>query len=334
MSASSSVTWGPVSTDIALFETFLLAAPVLSVTLNCHFRTEIMSTVTQACAVERINKGQGFVHSKARASMSNKTTSDALYTFTNESLLNKLTTSPAVLGTFESFMLSMPSSDMDSSDVLSTISNVDIGDYLPAESRSGTARPARRRPQQRRPRRGDADDDDMGEQDNDDDDDDDDMGEHDDDAFEEDSDEEEEEEEDDYIYLTTSDVPGGFESVVMPSTLAYIPNNALDSHYIMLCCDDLGWMLGKIDKFNGASKRLQLNVLWKVGDLAAQQAKLSDYFNPESGEDAKPGNWFYIKSSRTTTENRRRSRGEGEAESKGNDDDDNDNEDDADEAGA
>ena len=92
--------------------------------------------------------------------------------------------------------------------------------------------------------------------------------------------------------------------------------------------------LGKIDKFNGASKRLQLNVLWKVGDLAAQQAKLSDYFNPESGEDAKPGNWFYIKSSRTTTENRRRSRGEGEAESKGNDDDDNDNEDDADEAGA
>ena len=98
--------------------------------------------------------------------------------------------------------------------------------------------------------------------------------------------------------------------------------------------DDLEWMLGKIDKFNGASKRLQFNVFWKGDDLAAQQAKLSDYFKPESGEDAKAGNWFYIRSSRMTTENRRRSRGEGEEESKGNDDDDNDNEGDADEAAA
>jgi hypothetical protein len=49
-----------------------------------------------------------------------------------------------------------------------------------------------------------------------------------------DDEEEEEEEEDDYIYLPTSDVPGGFESVVMPSSLAYIPNNSLDGHCIML----------------------------------------------------------------------------------------------------
>ena len=73
----------------------------------------------------------------------------------------------------------------------------------------------------------------------------------------------------------------------------------------------------------------------QMPDLAAQQAKLSDYFKPESGEDAKPGNWFYIKSSRTTTENRRRSRGEGEEESKGNDDDEEEEkEGDGDEAGA
>ena len=248
--------------------------------------------------------------------MANKTTLDALYTFTNESLLNKLSTSPAVLGTFESFMMSMPSSEEDANDVLSTISAVDIGDYLPAESRSGTARPTRRRQQQQQRPRGDDDDDvDMDE------DGDDEILDDDDDDDDDDDEEEEEEEEDDYIYLPTSDVPGGFESVVMPSSLAYIPNNALDGHYIMLCCDDSEWMLGKIDKFNGAGKRLQFNVMWKVGDLAAQQAKVSDYFKPESGEDAKPGNWFYIKSSRTTTENLRRSRGEGEDESKGNDDD-------------
>ena len=68
--------------------------------------------------------------------MANKTTSDALYTFTNESLLNKLPTSPEVLGTFESFMMPMPSPEEDANDVLSTTSAVDIGDYLPAESRS------------------------------------------------------------------------------------------------------------------------------------------------------------------------------------------------------
>ena len=43
----------------------------------------------------------------------------------------------------------------------------------------------------------------------------------------------------------------------------------------MLCCDDLEWMLGKIEKMNKPTAKLQLNVQWKAGDVAGQQAKLS-----------------------------------------------------------
>ena len=50
---------------------------------------DVLSIVMHACAVERINKGHGFVHSKARASLGNETTQDCLYIFTNESLLYK-----------------------------------------------------------------------------------------------------------------------------------------------------------------------------------------------------------------------------------------------------
>ena len=52
---------------------------------------EVLSIVTQACAVERINKSHGWIHSKARASMCNPTTRKALYCFTNdESLVHEL----------------------------------------------------------------------------------------------------------------------------------------------------------------------------------------------------------------------------------------------------
>ena len=50
---------------------------------------DVLSIVMHACAVERINKGHGYVHSKARASLGNETTQDCLYIFTNESLLYK-----------------------------------------------------------------------------------------------------------------------------------------------------------------------------------------------------------------------------------------------------
>ena len=68
--------------------------------------------------------------------MGNRTTIDALFTFTNESLLHKKTTMPGVIGSFEAYIssLSIPSEEID--DVMSTLSSVEVGDYLPAERHS------------------------------------------------------------------------------------------------------------------------------------------------------------------------------------------------------
>ena len=106
----------------------------------------------------------------------------------------------------------------------------------------------------------------------------------------------------------------------------YIPNDAIGSYYIMLCCDDLEWMLEKIIKMNKSTARLQLNVEWKQGDVAGQQAKLSNYFAAGGDERPTAGKWFYVKSPRSATSlssraSRRRSRGEGGEESKGFSDD-------------
>ena len=131
-----------------------------------------------------------------------------------------------------------------------------------------------------------------------------------------------EEEDDDYVYLKEAEVPDGFEAVVMAEPPTYIPNDAIDSHCIMLCCGDLEWMLGKIIKMNKPTARLQPNVEWKQGDVAGQQAKLSNYFAVGGDERPTPGKWFYVKSTRSATSlssraSRRRSRGEGDEESKG-----------------
>ena len=54
-------------------------------------------------------------------------------------------------------------------------------------------------------------------------------------------------------------------------------------------------MLGKVLKMNRPTARLQLNVQWKEGDVAGQQAKLSDYFTVGGGgESATPGKWFHV----------------------------------------
>ena len=254
--------------------------------------------------------------------MGNRTTIDALFTFTNESLLHKKTTMPGVIGSFEAYIssLSIPSEEID--DVMSTLSSVEVGDYLPAE-RSDPV-PTRRRRQPARAR-ADGDDDDDGDEEMSDGDGDADGSSLDEEEGEDsDADTDEDEDEGDYVYIKTAEVPDGFEKVVVAEPAAYIPDSALDGHFIMLFCDDLEWMLGKIEKMNKPTAKLQLNVQWKAGDVAGQQAKLSDYFKPESGETPHAGNWFYVRSSRAaTTESRRRSRGgEGEAESKGAGDDD------------
>ena len=237
--------------------------------------------------------------------MGSRTVLEALCIFTNESLLHKMHTKPVNLTSFESFVASLSIDDSERSDVLTSLSTIEIGDYLPAVESTPPA-PS-----------GDGDDSDDIASDGDDDEEDDD------------------EEDDDYVYLKDAEVPDGFEAVVMAEPPTYIPNDAIDSHYIMLCCDDLEWMLGKIIKMNKSTARLQLNVEWKQGDVAGQQAKLSNYFAVGGDERPTPGKWFYVKSSRSATSqssraSRRRSRGEGDEESKGSSDDEQEQEEEGD----
>ena len=92
-----------------------------------------MPTATQACAVERINKNHGCVHSKARAAMGSRTTIGSLYIFTNEeSLLHKETIEPVTLTSFESFVASCNIPAAEAGDVLTSLGTLGIGDYLPA----------------------------------------------------------------------------------------------------------------------------------------------------------------------------------------------------------
>ena len=223
--------------------------------------------------------------------MGSRTVLEALYIFTNESLLHKMHTKPVNLTSFESFVASLSIDDSETSDVLTSLSTIEIGDYLPAVESTPPAP------------RGDGDDsDDVAS----------DPG--------SDSSGDDEEEDDDYVYLKEAEVPDGFEAVVMAEPPTYIPNDAIDSHYIMLCCDDLEWMLGKIIKMNKSTARLQLNVEWKQGDVAGQQAKLSNYFAVGGDDRPTAGKWFYVKSSRSATSqssraSRRRPRGEGGEES-------------------
>ena len=286
--------------------------------LFCTMAYEVLAVVTQACAVERINKTHGNIHSKARASMGSDTTNDCLYVFTNECLLHKLQAKPAVLGSFETFVaaLDLPTDDLE--DVLQNMQHVNISDYLPAESADAPAPSAPKR----RPRsRGDDDDDD--------DDNDDEPEEEEEEEEEEDDDDEEED--DGYVYLPDADVPPGFKSVVVSDPVAFIPADALDNHAIMLCCDDSEWMLGKIVKYKPRAKKFQFDVEWAPGTIRQQHVELEKYFLHDSGEPPEPGNWFYLtwaRSSTGATEPRRRGRDDGdetvemETEEKERDEDD------------
>ena len=134
--------------------------------------------------------------------MGSRTVLEALCIFTNESLLHKMHTKPANLTSFESFVVaSLSIDDSERSDVLTSLSTNEIGDYLPAvESNPPAAR-------------GDGDDsDDVAS----------DPG--------ADSSGDDEEEDDDYVYLKEAEVPGGFEAVVMAEPPTYTPNDAIDSH--------------------------------------------------------------------------------------------------------
>ena len=267
--------------------------------LFAKMAVEILSVVTHACAVERINKSHGWIHSKARASMANHTTRKGLYIFTNECLLHKLRPDnrpkPIELTSFETFLVRNATA-VDAEDILSTISNAPVADYLPAERED---RPA---PSRRAPRRTSADDDD----------DDDDVDMEEDDEAESvnsldeadgpgSSDDEEIDEDDGYIYLDEPTPPEGFENYEMPETAHFLNPSEITKGgwYLLLCIDDGSWWLGKIKSYSSRAKTWNFTIQWGCSEAPERQSvKLENYFRPASGEPAVSGNWVYLKQPR------------------------------------
>ena len=242
---------------------------------------DILGAVTHACSVERINKGHGFVHSKARANMSNETTRKALYAFTNESLLHTFEQKPAVLGSYESFLLSVANTD-DSADILATLSSLNVSDYLPAERDDAGTQRRRRQPRMQ------LDDDDDDDDDAADDDDDDDEGATDGDQ-DDDDDGEIEEDEDPYVYVPTSAPPDGFEIAPLPSSAAFIPEKNAKGLYVLLCCGDLHWMMGKIVAFKPRNKS-NFTIQWKADDVLGQLLAIENFYVDSDDATPTPGN--------------------------------------------
>lgn len=269
--------------------------------LFANMTVDVLSIVTQACAVERINKSHGFVHNKARAAMANRTTFKSLYIFTNECLLKKLSRggkrrhAEPQLTSFEVFIANTASAP-DADEVLSKLVHANVADYLPAERSDRTTQRARN------PRTGEGMDED--------DDDDDAMPEDSDDSSDDDEPDAEDDEIDDgFVYLDDPSPPDGFESYDMPEPAEFIRPSVIESEkrwYLLLCIDDLSWWLGKIKSYSARARKWNFQIQWgPAGAPEQQSAKLENYFRPESGDTAASGHWMYLSQSRLRPSTRR-----------------------------
>ena len=266
---------------------------------------EVLSVVTQACAVERINKSHGCIHNKARASLGNPVTRKALYVFTNECLLHNLEPDnrprPHDLTSFETFLVRNATPD-DSNDILSALANAPVADYLPAE------RDDRRDDRRSQPVAADPDgdnemkDDDEAEAESEDS-----LGNDDGTGS---SDGEESDGDTGYIYLDDPTPPDGFEHYEMPETAEFINPSKITTEecwYLLLCIDDGSWWLGKIKSYSPRAKKWNFTIQWGAAEGPERQAaKLENYFRLESGEAAVSGNWVYLKQSRRLSARRGR----------------------------
>ena len=217
---------------------------------------------------------------------------------------------------------------VDAADILPTISNALVADYLPAERED---RPA---PSRRAPRRTSADDDD------------DDV----DVDMEEDevesansldeadgpgsSDDEEIDEDDGYIYLDEPTPPEGFENYEMPETAHFLTPSEITKGgwYLLLCTiSDGGWWLGKIKSYSPRTKTWNFTIQWGCSEAPERQsAKLEHYFRPASGESTVSGNWVYLKQPGRSSARRERDNNAGSALRAGDKDEDDNFEDDGD----
>ena len=250
----------------------------------------ILQIIAQACSVERVNKGHGLVHSKARASMGNANTKKALFVFTNEELMAKLdrdATDPKRFASFESF-LGSNLDDSEAQDILGRLNatTVSTDEYLPAED-SSQRRNAQPQSTSRRQGAGNEEE-----------------------ALssassDSNSDEDEEmTEESDVIYFDTFEIPDGFRLITLDAPPTFISAKEVETRalYMLLCTDDLSWMFGRITKYKPRATKFNFDVIWSGDDEEHQGVKLSNYYSV--GEAALSGRWVYLE--KTGSERRAR----------------------------
>lgn len=105
-------------------------------------------------------------------------------------------------------------------------------------------------------------------------------------------------ESDDRIILTHYAVPDGFREVrdsECGGALLDQTHVEKGDLYLIICCDDGDWMLGRIARFKPNAKRFQYDVAWSETSRVCQQGlKWEDLFDPD-GDVALPGSWRYLR---------------------------------------
>jgi len=97
------------------------------------------------------------------------------------------------------------------------------------------------------------------------------------------------------VVLKAYEVPDGFASVDPPERLLGQDALTKDDLYLIICCEDGDWMLGRIAKHKPHAKRFQYDVVWAdAGRVWSQGVNLEDYFDPQ-GDMAAPGMWRYLR---------------------------------------
>ena len=106
----------------------------------------------------------------------------------------------------------------------------------------------------------------------------------------------EDEDDDPCVYLDVYGVPEGFQAVELEEPYDFLGADVVNKGdlWLLLCCDDLTFMLGEIKKFNARATKYNYDIQWEPGPAEKQAIELAAYF---ADVDATPvaGNWPYLR---------------------------------------
>ena len=104
----------------------------------------------------------------------------------------------------------------------------------------------------------------------------------------------EEEPESDVVYFNAFEIPDGFRLVELGNPPAFLSAGEIESRsvYMLLCVDDLSWVLGKIVKYKPRAKKINFDVQWSPDVDQHQGVQLAKYYSV--GTAPEPGHWVYI----------------------------------------